>query len=90
MEHAIEARGLTLSAAAAPPHWAVLVVKSCVIGVLLLPVATLLWLVAYQSTPDRDLGPIAFLVALGLGAVMVGLIALLTSAYPPVPPPSRR
>ncbi|HUK65568.1 MAG TPA: hypothetical protein VLV17_01985 [Anaeromyxobacteraceae bacterium] len=91
MEHAIEARRLTLAAVnSGPPHFAVLAVKCSVIGLLLLPVATLFWLVAYQSTPDRDLGPVAFLVALGLGAVMVGCIAFFTRAYPPVPPAHKR
>jgi hypothetical protein len=84
MEHAIQTRQLAVAAASAPPHWAVLVVKCCVVGVLSLPVATLFWLVAYQSTPERDLGPIAFLTALGLGIVLVACIALITSAYPPV------
>ena len=84
MEHAIETRRLAVAAISAPPRWAVLVVKCCVVGVLSLPVATLLWLVAYQSTPERDLGPVAFLVALGLGVALVACIALITSAYPPV------
>ena len=84
MEHVIQRRRLAVAATSAPPRWAVLLVKCCVVGVLSLPVATLFWLVAYQSTPDRDLGPIAFLAALSLGIVMVACIALITSAYPPV------
>jgi hypothetical protein len=86
MHHAIEhAHFGPRTISAAPPHWAVVAVKCCVVGILLLPVSTLLWLLMYKPTEEGDLGPIAFMVSVGLGLVLYCCAALITSTYPPVP-----
>jgi len=86
MERAIEGQRLWLAPLQkAPPHWAVVVVKACVVGILLLPLTTLLWVLLYQPTETSDLGPIAFMVVVGLGAAMFSCAAFLTSTYPRVP-----
>jgi hypothetical protein len=87
MVHTIEHRRFALGTLQeAPPHWAVVTVKCCIVGILLLPVTTLLWMLVYQPTEEADLGPIAFVVTIGLGLVMYAGAAFLTGTYPPVPP----
>ena len=91
MERVIEGRHLWLAPLAkAPPHWAVVVVKACVIGILLLPVASLLWVVLYHPTETRDLGPVAFVAIMLLGVGMFSTAAFLTSTYPRVPVAKKR
>ncbi len=70
----------------APPAWAVLTVKSCVIGLLTLPLAMPLLLAATTALgPGADLArKIAFATSV---AVWVGLFVcaqVLTTMYPPV------
>jgi len=67
-----------------PPRWAVAVVKCCVVGLLLLPVATLLWAMLYRPSGPADADPVAFLVALGIGLVSCVSIAVLIHVFPPV------
>lgn len=64
----------------------------CVLALLALPLCTLLVLCvqAGRSTPETDLGPLPFLVAVGLGAALFTTAACLTGRYPPVPPRARR
>lgn len=81
LEHRPLAAG---TVADAPPAWAVLVVKCCVIGMLLLPVATLLWAVVYTPTEDVDHGPLAFIGSIMLGLGMFVTAAYLTTSFPPV------
>ncbi len=91
MDRAYEAQRLWLAPLQkAPPEWAVVVVKTCVIGILLLPVTTLLWVLLYRPTESSDLGPIAFMVVIGLGAAFFSCAAYLTSTYPRVPASRRR
>lgn len=91
MERVIEGQRLWLAPLAkAPPHWAVVVVKICVIGILLLPAVSLIWAVLYQPSETRDLGPFAFLVIIGLGVGMFSTAAFLTSTYPRVPVAKKR
>ncbi len=91
MERVIEGQRLWLAPLAkAPPHWAVVVVKICVIGILLLPLTTLLWVLLYRPTETSDLGPLAFMVIVGLGVGFFSTAAFLTSTYPRVPVSKRR
>jgi hypothetical protein len=71
---------------AAPPHWAVVVVKLCVAGMLLLPVTTAMWLVASALWPDRtgEIAPAAFGVTVALAVAMFAGVTWLTGYYPPV------
>ncbi len=86
MERVIEGQRLWLAPLAkAPPRWAVVVVKICVIGILLLPLASVLWVLLYKPTEASDLGPFAFMVIVGLGVGMFSTAAFLTSTYPRVP-----
>ncbi len=86
MERVMEARRLWLAPLEkAPPRWAVLVVEVCVIGILLLPLASFLWVLLYRPTETSDLSPIAFLVAGATGVTMFCCASILTSVYPRVP-----
>ena len=73
-----------------PPRWAVWVVKACVIGLLLLPVLSIAWAVAYRPTESSDLGPVALGLVITLAVGMGCSAAFLTAAYPPVPQAERR
>jgi hypothetical protein len=68
----------------APPTWAVVVVKACVIGLLLLPVAVFLWAIMYTPPDGVGVAPIAFLASIMLGLGMFGTAAYLTTTFPPV------
>jgi hypothetical protein len=82
----VEPRDLPLSTAAdAPPEWAVFVVKFCVMGLLLLPVTTLLWALMYTPTPEVDFTPVTFVTSILLGLGLFGTAAYITTTYPPVP-----
>jgi hypothetical protein len=75
----------------APPSWTVLTVKSCVVGLLVLPLAMPILLAASMALgPGADLGrKIAFASSV---VVWVGLFAcaqVLTTLFPPVPRRSR-
>ena len=91
MERVIEGQRLWLAPLAkSPPRWAVVVVKACVIGILSLPLISLLWAVLYKPTDASDLGPFAFIVIVGLGIGMFSTAAFLTSTYPRVPVAKKR
>lgn len=72
----------------APPSWAVLSVKCCVVGILALPVVVPLLLAGRAA-----LGPIdddafrrtAFFGSVGLWVAMFALAQYLITVYPPVP-----
>ncbi len=70
------------------PHWAVVVVKICVVGMLLLPITTLLCLrLFFGPTVDPDFRPL-MLVAGSIG-LWIGMYATATSITSTYPPPSR-
>ncbi len=75
----------------APPPWAVLTVKCCVVGLLTLPLATPLLLAASMALgPGADLGrKIAFATSVVLWVGMFACAQVLTTLYPPVPRRSR-
>jgi hypothetical protein len=71
----------------APPPWAVLTVKCCVVGLLTLPLATPLLLAASMAlAPGADLGRrVGFAVSVVIWMGMFGCAQILTGIYPPVP-----
>jgi hypothetical protein len=75
----------------APPSWAVLTVKGCVVGLLGLPLATPLLLAASMALgPGADLGrKIAFATSVVVWVGMFACAQALTTLYPPVPRRSR-
>ncbi len=75
----------------APPSWAVLTVKSCVIGLLSLPLVMPILLAASMALgPGADLGrKIAFAASVVVWVGMFGCAQVLTTLYPPVPKRSR-
>ncbi len=93
MHRAIQGGALHLSTfhEEAPPHWAVAAVKASVIGILALPVLSLLWLFVSPLVTSQAavLAPIAFGTSIGLGVTLFGVITFLTGAYPPVPPSTK-
>jgi hypothetical protein len=74
-----------------PPHWAIAAVKACVVGMLLLPATTLLWLVATSVWPAETsaVAPIAFALTGVVAVSLFACVTYLTGAYPPVPPAKR-
>lgn len=76
----------------APPHWAVVTVKCCLVGILALPVTTFLWLGVSYYWPSQAaaLAPLAFALTIALGLAMIVCASVLTSMYPPVPPTAKR
>jgi hypothetical protein len=87
MLRTIETRHLGLgSLPDSPPRWAVVTVKCCVVGILVLPVTTLAWLAFGSYWPERaeSLAPTAFVVSIGLGLALMACASILTSIYPPV------
>jgi hypothetical protein len=70
----------------APPPWAVLSVKCCVVGILTFPLAVPLLLAgsAALGAPD-SFRRAAFFAALGVWVAMFVLAQYLTTVYPPVP-----
>lgn len=74
------------AAADVPPHWAVVVVKICVIGILLLPITTLLCLrLLFGPTVEPDFRPLALVVGtIGLWIGMYVTAMAITTTYPPV------
>ncbi len=75
----------------APPSWAVLSVKCCVVGLLVLPLAMPLLLAASMALgPGADVGrKIAFAASVVLWVGMFVCAQVLTTLYPPVPRRSR-
>lgn len=71
---------------ATPPHWAVVAVKACVAGILLLPVCMPILMVASSVLgPQGDvLRPVAFVSSVALWVGLVVAAQVLTSTYPPV------
>ncbi len=71
----------------APPVWAVRVVKACVLGLLLLPLTSLIWLCTHAPRPDDTVDETlrAFAVTASVGASMALTLSYLTHRYPPVP-----
>jgi hypothetical protein len=71
----------------APPPWAVLSVKCCVVGLLGLPLATPLLLAASMALgPGLDLGrKVGFATSVALWVGMFVCAQVLTTLYPPVP-----
>ena len=70
----------------APPHWAVLSVKCCVVGILTLPLAVPLLLAGSAALGVAD--PFrrgAFFSAVGVWVALFALAQYLTTVYPPVP-----
>jgi hypothetical protein len=88
MDRAIRSlRPHPLAAQAAPPHWAVVTVKLCVAGILLLPLATPLLLTASSALGDRA-DPFrfpAFVVSVVLWLALLTCAEIVTGHYPPVP-----
>ena len=81
---------LIQTAADAPPRWAVVVVKICAIGILLLPLSTMLWFLLYSPRGSVDYRPLAFLASVGLGFGMWVTGTFIVSTYPPVRPTEKR
>ena len=75
----------------APPSWAVLTVKSCVVGLLCLPLAMPILLAASMALgPGADLGrKIAFASSVVVWVGMFACAQVLTSVYPPIPKRAR-
>jgi len=71
----------------APPSWAVVTVKCCVIGLLVLPLAMPILLAASMALgPAADLArKIAFASSVVAWVGMFACAQLLTTLYPPVP-----
>ena len=71
----------------APPSWAVLTVKSCVVGLLGLPLVMPLLLAASMALgPGADLGrKIAFASSVVVWVGMFLCAQVVTTLYPPVP-----
>lgn len=71
-----------------PPHWAVLAVKICVVGILLLPVATPPVLFASSALlgaqEGESLRMFGSMVAVLLWLAMLSVAQTLTSHFPPV------
>jgi len=71
-----------------PPHWAVLAVKICVVGMMLLPLATPPVLFAASSLlggqEAETFRMIGSMVAILLGLTMLAVAQVLTSHFPPV------
>jgi hypothetical protein len=91
MAHAI--LGLHVGQAAAlrtaPPPWAILAVKICVVGILLLPLSTPPVLFAASSLlgpkEGETLRMVGSMVAIGLWLAMLACAQFLTAHFPPVP-----
>ena len=75
----------------APPSWAILTVKSCVVGLLALPLAMPLLLAASMALgPGADLGrKIAFGTSVVAWVGMFVCAQIVTTLYPPVPKRAR-
>lgn len=75
----------------APPPWAVLTVKCCVVGLLSLPLAMPLLLAASMALgPGADLGrKVAFASSVVLWVGMFLCAQVVTTLYPPVPRQAR-
>ena len=85
MEHAIEpSRVVSLARRRSPPRWAVFAVQCCVVGVLLLPVSTLLWVALDRPTEGVDGGLVVFTVSVGLALALVACASVLIHVFPPV------
>jgi hypothetical protein len=71
----------------APPPWAILTVKCCVVGLLGLPLAMPILLAASMALgPQADLGrKIAFATSVVVWVGMFACAQILTTLYPPVP-----
>jgi len=71
----------------APPSWAVLTVKCCVLGLLALPLAAPLLLAASMALgPGADLGrKVGFAASVVAWVGMFACAQVLTTLYPPVP-----
>jgi hypothetical protein len=74
------------SARNAPPPWAVLSVKCCVVGILTFPLAVPL-LLAFSAAlgVGETFRRAVFFAALGLWVAMFVLAEYLITVYPPVP-----
>jgi hypothetical protein len=72
-----------------PPHWAILAVKICVVGILLLPLATPPVLFAASAflgpQAGESLRMVGSMVAILLWLAMLAGAQTLTSHFPPVP-----
>jgi hypothetical protein len=79
-----KAHGAALQAA--PPHWAVVAVKCCVAGILLLPIGTPILMVASTALGPwaYTFRPIAFVVSVLLWIGLIVWAQVLTTRYPPV------
>jgi hypothetical protein len=74
--------------APAPPPWAVLSVKCCVVGILALPLVVPLLLAgraAFGPIDDDSFRRAAFFGSVGLWVAMFVLAQYLITVYPPVP-----
>jgi ABC-type transport system involved in cytochrome c biogenesis permease component len=70
----------------APPPWAVLLVKGCVVGILTFPVAVPLLLVGSAALGAAEsFRRAAFFASWGVWLAMFVLAQYLTTVYPPVP-----
>lgn len=74
---------------AAPPAWAVAVVKCCLVGILVWPVVAPLLLLAgsaFLGVRAEHFRSVATPGLIGVWLFMLGMAHTLTTHYPPVPP----
>jgi hypothetical protein len=77
-----------------PPQWAVSAVKFCLVGMLMLPFTTALWLVACAIWPvaTTEMAPVAFAATVLVAVSTFACVLFVIGRYPPVrsePGPSR-
>lgn len=73
------------SARTAPPRWAVLSVKFCVVGILTLPLIVPLLLAGSAALTADSFGRALFFSSVGVWLALVLTAQYLTTVYPPVP-----
>ena len=89
MAHAIRSQYLGhAEQVSAPPHWAILAVKCCVVGILTLPLATpplVLTVGAFLGPGAESFRMVAVPFFIGLWLAMLVCAEVLTTYFPPVP-----
>ena len=89
MEHANRGRRLgQAELRVAPPHWAVVAVKVCVAGILLMPLGVPVLMTTaspFLGTHAEGFRMVTFGVSIGLWLVMLAFAEFLTTHFPPVP-----
>jgi len=75
-----------VAAREAPPHWAVVTVRCCVVGLLALPVLMPVALAATTGIgPLEPFRPIAFGLSILVWLGLFVCAQIITTTYPPVP-----